>query len=144
MRIYFPRGKIETSFKAADDQMMARFPNTTKKATIITVRILPGAESDVCGYGVEYHNLDEPVLERWVNENEPMVEGVRLTDFLWGRTFTLLVPEFEGVCRKQWSENKLGPLFDCPWGETHTYDIDRYRDQIRKGPTDNQRTATYE
>lgn len=141
--IDLPRGKIETTYKAADPKMMARFPNTANKATVITVRILPDGESDVVGYGQEYHNLDEPVLHEWVNENKPIVEGVRLTDFLWGRTFTILVPEFDNVCRNQWSEDRLAPRFDCPWGDKHTYDVDRYGDQILKARRDQLRQATY-
>ncbi|MBE3049798.1 hypothetical protein IMZ48_46335 [Candidatus Bathyarchaeota archaeon] len=45
-------------------EMMALFPASIKKEyTLISVHIRGGAESEVGGYGAEYHNPDDLLLE---------------------------------------------------------------------------------
>lgn len=67
IEVRFPRGKIQSIIKPVSPQMMGCFPNARKTAhfhSLLSVRIAPDAEAEVVGLGNEYHNPDEPQIER--------------------------------------------------------------------------------
>ena len=109
---------------------MGRFPKARKNShfhTIISVRIDQGAEVTVSGFGVKYHNPDEPQMEAWLNKNEPIAGGVTLTDLIWGSTFYFLVQEMDGPVKKNWDESTLAPPSNnLQFGTEHPFDIDCY------------------
>lgn len=83
-----------TTFEEAGEDFMARFPTAPKSPhTIISVQMNVGAQVEVDGFGLQFSNTAEPVMEGWLNRDESIFPGVTLQTFLNSERFHLLVPD---------------------------------------------------
>ena len=98
-----------------------------KRLCLVTIRLLNGAPVRVQGFGAPFTNREHPQVARWVNDNEPIVDGITLRDFLQRDEFHLLVPQTPAECQKHWDENALSPPFSYLYGTEHHWDLDRYK-----------------
>lgn len=117
-----------TTFEEAGEDFMARFPTAPKSPhTIISVQMNVGAQVEVDGFGLQFSNTAEPVMEGWLNRDESIFPGVTLQTFLNSERFHLLVPDSLPSAQAAYGDKtNPPPAFSYPYGTEHAYDLSRY------------------
>lgn len=92
--VQFPRGQVDIQITEATPAHLERFPDLKSRergSSLVTVSLQ--AEAKVLGFGIPFVQLHDRQMEAWVNDNEPIVEGITLLDILESKKFTFIVPE---------------------------------------------------
>ena len=138
--VIFPRDGVDISYDEANKEITDLFPNAPEKVyTLITFKLKTGKKVRVEGYGWPYHNVDEPEMEKWLNENEPIFSGITLRDFFNGDRFALVYTENPELTKKKFNESNLPEPFKYPYGTEHSYDLARYYDPLPEANKDARR-----
>jgi hypothetical protein len=74
-----------------------------------------------------FANVDTPAVERQVNDNEAIVDGFTLLEWLRMTEFYLLVSESRKELPKKWAEENLPPPSNYPYGSEYGWDLPRYK-----------------
>ncbi|KAF5525579.1 hypothetical protein CGCA056_v002807 [Colletotrichum aenigma] len=127
--IRFRREKWTQTFEAASPELLGRFPGLKGGGgqTVITFSSDEDDKDKVCveGMGMPYINKSEPELEKFVNENCPLIGGVAFIDFVRSNTFHVLVELQPHSAKFYFSLEQLPPPFDHPYGTLHTFNPER-------------------
>ncbi|PNP55868.1 hypothetical protein THARTR1_04088 [Trichoderma harzianum] len=100
---------------------MCRLDVYLKEGTFVTVK----------GYGNPFNHPDHP-SDGWINYNKPVVgDDLTLIDILKRREFSFIVATPHRVLEKYWSQELPGP-FRYPYGEDHSWSLERYEEQLLK------------
>jgi hypothetical protein len=90
-----------------------------------------------------FANYEQPEVAAWVNDNEPIVDGITFLDLLRQDEFYLLVPEAPAVVEKRWNKDVLPPRFSYPYGTEHDWKLERYEDLLQKAKAKEQFRPAY-
>ncbi|KAI8244011.1 hypothetical protein K4K55_006609 [Colletotrichum sp. SAR 10_96] len=127
--IRFRREKWTQTFEAASPELLGRFPGLKGGGgqTVITFSSDEDDKDKVCveGMGMPYINKSEPELEKFVNENGPLIGGVTFIDFVRSNSFHVLVELQPHSAKFYFSLEQLPPPFDHPYGTLHNFDPER-------------------
>ena len=113
INIEFPIGSFDTTFSPAPSDAVQLIPgDQTKKKhlALMSVHFRNGKSATVTGYGWEYHNPDDPGMEAWVNEDDPISGGVSLLDVLMQSEFHIVAMGSVNEVEREWRSSLL-PLF---------------------------------
>jgi len=142
--VKFPRGDVAFFCYEANPQQLALFPNAKNvKKGLTLVSAMLRSPVRVEGFGIPFANPEDQELEGWVNDNQPIVDGVSLLDFLSRDTFHFLV-DYQ-LRETQWElrEELLPPPFHYPYGDQHDWKPERYKRLLETAKSDRQFLPAY-
>ncbi|KEZ43961.1 hypothetical protein SAPIO_CDS4166 [Scedosporium apiospermum] len=142
--VKFPRGDVAFSCHEAKPEQLAVFPNAKnvkKGLTIVSAMLRSPARVD--GFGIPFANPEDQELEGWVNDNQPIVDGVSLLDFLSRDTFHFLVDYQLRETKWELREELLPPSFHYPYGDQHDWKPERYKRLLETAKSDRQFLPAY-
>ncbi|KAM5344517.1 hypothetical protein ACJ41O_013053 [Fusarium nematophilum] len=131
--VKFPKGAFQATFEEAPESIVSRFPNAKGKEkgmTLVTIRL---AELVIISrFGVPIANSEDPEVEGWIRDNRPIVQGYTLQDFLRQEQLQFVSLWCVYDARKHFSESRLPPPFEYPYGSDQSWDLVRFKDLIAK------------
>ncbi len=134
--VKLPLGDFARSFADAADKpdVLARFPDAKKgKGGLTLLEIhLDTAEITVDGFGCPFANAEDPEVEGWINDGKPIVESHSLIDILRTKDFYLVVAFGVKETEKEWAEGRMPPPFAYPYGNEHSFEVDRMKELLQK------------
>lgn len=90
--VHFPLGQWRITFETASEETGNRFSKlANRKPILVTISSIHGAKPLVEGWGIPFHNADDPDLEAVVNNRAQLGNDVSLLQFLQKKTFQLLL-----------------------------------------------------
>ncbi|KAK0717371.1 hypothetical protein B0T26DRAFT_295410 [Lasiosphaeria miniovina] len=109
--------------------MLSIFPEMNHNGlAALSVTIAADADATITGFGTPFRNTQDPKVDRWVNDNAPIVGDTTLLDILTSKEFTLVVHQAPNTLTHQWQT--LQAPFEYPYGTEHSFDrkkLDRLR-----------------
>ncbi|KAF9768906.1 hypothetical protein IL306_013754 [Fusarium sp. DS 682] len=129
--VKFPREEIAITYRAADEQETARYPNAKKHMAWVDVVLGKDAEVFVKGFGMPYANPGHPA-DDWLHspDSAPVLDEMTLLDIIQQRHFSFLVNRLDKALESKWSVASLAPKFDYGYSADHSWDMDKYMKQI--------------
>lgn len=115
-----PRGSYTTSIEAATPELRARFSPETN-LTLVTFRLEEGAHVRLHRYGVPYRNAHDPEMEAWVNNTQPIADGIYLADLARQREFIVAATLPTDFCPTELDERTMPSPFMYPYGRKHDW-----------------------
>ncbi len=140
--VKFPRGGFTCTVEDAPAALATRFGGG-KPLALVSVRLKDGERVKVEGFGIPFANYEQPEVAKWVNDNEPIVGGITLLDFLRRDEFHLLVSHRPVDIEKRWTEDAMPPPFSYPYGTEHDWDLDRYNELLQETESKEQFRPAY-
>lgn len=95
-------------------------------ASLLTVRLNSDAHVEVDGFGMPFANVQDAEIDRYVNKYRPIVGNITLPSILRQQEFVLAVAHPRGRLESLLDECWLPPPFSYPYGEVHTWKVDRF------------------
>lgn len=126
--VMFPRGQYLLQAEDVDEDLKAQLPEavrTAKGASFIKVELGEGANVMIRGFGLPFSNPGHP-SEQWLLKGAPIVGNIRLEDIFKLRAYHVLVPLLASSVMSKFAADKVGPAVSYPYGEEHTWDLERY------------------
>ncbi|KAJ3530916.1 hypothetical protein NM208_g3330 [Fusarium decemcellulare] len=136
IRVKFPRGSIHIAVEELGQDRRALFAFRGNMSQV-QVRLQPGSQVDVEGFGIPFENPGHPAQE-WLKHPAlaPVVGDKTLLDLFQQDSFTFIARAPYDVLQEKWSLTNLAGEFVYPYGNEHHWDINSYLDQLHhvKGP----------
>ncbi|KAK4164420.1 hypothetical protein QBC43DRAFT_334620 [Cladorrhinum sp. PSN259] len=135
IQIEFPRGQYTVECSRPPPAIQQRLGSKDGKLCLLTVRLAPGVNATIRGYGLPFANGDDDEVDKFVNKDQPMTyaPGVTFLSLLTQRVFHIFIPfppelhHLEDVM----GAHTMPPPFDYPYGTDHTWNMERYDQQLR-------------
>lgn len=124
----FPRGQYLLQTEDVDEDLKAQLPEAThqsKGLSMVKVELNKGADVSIRGFGLPFSNPGHPSEQRLLN-GAPIIGSVRLEDIFSLRTYYILVPLMASSAMSKFAADKIGPVVSYPYGEEHSWDLERY------------------
>ncbi|KAK4220741.1 P-loop containing nucleoside triphosphate hydrolase protein [Podospora fimiseda] len=102
-----------------------------KKLNLVRFQLKEGQDAQVRGWGLPFENRGEAYHD-WLLNQAPVLGSLSLLDLVSQRSFTLFVFENGGVGKLAYllDEKRLPKPFDYGYGTDHSWDLERYHQQL--------------
>ncbi|KAM5378671.1 hypothetical protein ACJZ2D_004470 [Fusarium nematophilum] len=122
----FPHRFFTFESRVLDDSLMPLVPDGGSAIQALTIKLLPGHNSTIIGYGLPFQGETEEV-DGWVNNDSPIRDAIALTDLLQQREFTFLIRSPADKVRSFMISSFIScSPFDYGYGNHHYWDTSRY------------------
>ncbi|KAF4979663.1 hypothetical protein FZEAL_4154 [Fusarium zealandicum] len=138
--VKFPQGQfmykaspITSDHALLKDLPKRRLSGKAKEYTLLTISLSRAGSVKVEGYGKPFANPGH-FTDAWINKSKPIDGSNTLVDLLEQRKFVFLVPSHHSVllCEWRWNTATLSTPFSYPYGDQHSWDMERYRKMLPK------------